>query len=244
MRAKADTVERMMNNINDIWFPQDDYVNAAGERSAKMKTLSSFLSEVEAGSTMEFVAFDNSLNGNAYETIWKTDLSWLKGNAGSTFVSHYNTTFVTTPFHSAFSDSFAYMCKGRKHWMMMSPTDALPTVRFYGHVYTTMKNCNHREDIRKEFMKLVITEEDDLFYFPPYWAHSVKTDVGNTVMLNYRKFDLPGLLKRDWIVGLFTMFGMAHYMSFFSKFDPDEVTYIYTTGKSPKVGVHKTKFFE
>lgn len=196
-----------------------------------MSSLGALLKEYDLGPSLKFTAFDTSLTGKEYSTLWGTDISFLNGRAGSTFLSNYNTTFITTAMHSAWWDSFGYQCAGTKHWKVLTPEDAFPTVRLH-HVFTFMKDCNHRDDIAARTLH-VITTPDDLFYFPPFWSHSVKTEKGLSVLLNYRKLAVHAILRENLQIGMITWVGMWYYALFHGSWDPDEVIYYYVHGKRP-----------
>lgn len=178
-----------------------------------------------------------------YENLWGIDMSFIQGKAGSTFLSKFNQTFITTPLHAAFWDSYGYQCQGHKHWKLMTPEDALPTVRFHT-IFTVMKGCNNRPDIEEHFLT-VDTYADDLFYFPPYWAHSVRTEQGLSVLLNYRKLDFPKIIVDNPALAFLVGTGLVFYKLFHDSWDPDEVTYYYLFGKQPnlKGGNSRSKDF-
>jgi hypothetical protein len=180
---------------------------------------------------MKYTSFDPTLTGSVYEDLWGMDLTWLKGKAGSTFMSNYNRTVLTTPFHSAFWESFGYQCEGTKRWFMLTPEDALPVVRLH-NIFTQMKDCNGRADV-EAFTFPTRTDPDTMFYFPPYWAHSVETRDGLSVLLNYRALGLKRILKENPYVGALTLSSLVYYGTFFGSWDPDEVAFYYKTGKEP-----------
>jgi hypothetical protein len=194
-------------------------------------SLHSLLDEYEGGHSLKYTSFDPTLTGTAYETLWGMDLSWLNGRAGSTFLSNYNRTVMTTPFHAAFWESFGYQCEGTKRWIMMTPEDALPTVRIH-NIFTQMKDCNNRKDI-EAFTFSTRSDPDTLFYFPPYWAHSVETRKGLSVLLNYRSMNLQRIVRDNVFVGILTWSSLMYYGAFFFSWDPDEVAHFYRYGVVP-----------
>jgi hypothetical protein len=219
---------------NDSWFPTEDWISHGGARKAYHGSLGELLTEYDQGPSIKYTAFDNSLNGDAFQTIWGIDVSFLNGKAGTTFLSNYDKTITTAPYHSAFWDSFGYQCEGYKHWKMLTPEDALPTVRFMT-VFTAMKNCDGRKDLEEKSFD-VFTPADTMFYFPPYWAHSVQTYPGISVLLNFRSMALKQIFQDNFFTGLTTLTGLIYYRIFYESWDPEEITYFYTTGKIPQVG--------
>ncbi len=205
---------------------------AIAKLSSKRDSLKSLLNEYKEGYSMKFTAFDPSLNSSAYEALYGMKLDWLKnGKAGSTFLSNYNRTILTTPFHSAFSESFGYQCEGTKHWHLLTPEDAFPTVRYH-NIFTHMKDCNERKDI----LPLIFTThttKDTMFYFPPFWAHSVETERGLSVLLNYRAMDIKRIFHDNFKIGLLCLTSFFYYGTFFRAWDPDEISYFYRTGIVP-----------
>ena len=232
IRAKVNSPEIMKNK--DRWFGsgQTEMHILAKNRPATEMGLGAILNEYEEGHSMKFTAFDNSLDEKVYAKVWDFDLSWINGMLGSTFLSNYNTTFVTTPFHSAFWDSLAYQCVGTKTWKMLTPDDALPTVRFFGAGFTYMAQCDDFPGL-SELTFDVVSGPDTMYYFPPYWAHAVQTQAGQSVLLNFRAIDVAGIIKNDFLVGLHTLVGVNIYRMLFPGYDPDEVTYYYLTGEVP-----------
>ncbi len=91
------------------------------------------------------------------------------------------------PHLSAFTESFAYQCEGIKRWNVMTPENA------YHNLYTAMKDCNGRKDIEALTFD-VYTTKDSMLYFPPFWAHSVETEHGLSVLLNYRALDIKRII--------------------------------------------------
>lgn len=73
--------------------------------------LKDLLDEYNEGHSMKFTAFDPSLHVSTYANLWGTDLGWLLGVSGTTFLSNYNRTVITAPYHSAFWESFAYQVR-------------------------------------------------------------------------------------------------------------------------------------
>ncbi len=214
--------------------------SAIGKRATKSRTLMSLLEEYKHGFSMNFVTFDASLKTANFEDLYGMGLGWLrKGRVGSTFLSNFNRTFYTTPFHSAFTESFAYQCEGTKRWNVMTPEDAFPTVRYH-NLYTAMKDCNGRKDIEALTFD-VYTTKDSMFYFPPFWAHSVETERGLSVLLNYRGLNIRRLLWESPKVGIITVTSILYHMVFFLKWDPDEITYYYLTGIKPHLTGAKMK---
>jgi hypothetical protein len=228
VRVKENREEWMHS---DNWFPSEEYAKRGGEQKTSRANLKQLLDEYESGPSYKFMAFENTLDANNYQDIWGIDMSFLDGKAGTTFMSHYNTTSITTPMHSAFWDSFAYQCEGKKRWKLMTPEDALPTVRFHS-VFTVMKSCDRDDVIKMTFD--VEVGPDTMFYFPPYWAHSVETEKGTSILLNYRSLKLLKMTWHNPLLGFYTFTGLIYYKFFFDLLDPEEVLYYYTHGKMPE----------
>ena len=161
---------------------------------------------------------------------------------GSTFLSSYNETVVTAPMHSAFWDSFAYQCVGRKLWRMLTPDDLLPMMRFL-HAFSVVKNCNNRQDLL-DLTREVTTEPDSLFYFPPHWGHSVRTDSGTSVLLNYRMADVSTgrrLFNIHPLLPVHTGASVGMLKFIFPHLDPEAVTAYYDTGRMPSTHTRNKK---
>ena len=202
-------------------------------RDAVKQSLKSLLEEYEQGYSQKFIHFDATFTIAEYERLWDTDLSWLRGTSSSSFLSNYNRTIHSTPFHSAFTESIAYQCEGTKKWFLMTPEDALPTHRIM-NLFTVMKDCNGRKDL----LDLVFsfdTTPDTMFYFPPYWAHSVETKQGYSSMFNYRIVDIARTFRNNPMTGIHAFSGLWWYGFFFKNYEPDEVAHYYRTGSFPVV---------
>ncbi len=233
--------------INDIFllYVRDNFFQGLSTLAAKRSSLLGLLNEYKEGFSKKFIAFDPSLKGGNFEELYGISLAFLKnGKAGSSFISNYNRTLLTTPIHSALVDSFAYQCEGAKTWHLMTPEDALPTVRYHNG-YTDMKDCNDREDIRK-LVFTTYTPRDTMFYFPPFWAHGVVTEKGLSVLLNYRAMDIKRLFREDWKRGVMVFCSVMYFRFFFPTWDPPEISYYYHTGKIPAVtgGELRTGWFK
>ncbi len=217
-----------------LCWNRNDFLYSAKQRKTERSTLKGLLDEYNQTHSKKFTAFDPTLTAVDYEMLWGTNLNWLRGATGSTFLSNYNRTVHTTPFHSAFFESYGYQCEGTKRWLMMTPEDALPTVRLHT-IFTSMKQCENREDI-KNLTFWTRSDPDTMFYFPPFWAHSVETQKGLSILLNYRAINVRRILKDNFMLGVLTMAGLAQYLTVFNSWDPDEVNYYFLTGKDPASG--------
>eukprot|EP00494_Astrolonche_serrata_P023556 UN23814 len=110
------------------------------------------------------------------------------------FIRHTEISFVSTPMHAAFFDSFVYQSSGSKFWMFQNPDDSMATACILS--FTGMyRDCNFK-DINKHILYNITINEDEMLYFPPFWAHSVIT-IGApkpNLMFNVRRFpNMPKL---------------------------------------------------
>ncbi len=224
----------IINNLSFLFFIRGNYSQESAAVAAKQSSLLGLLNEYKEGFSKKFTSFDQSLNGANFEELYGISLAFIKnGKFGGTFLSNYNRTVLTTPFHSALVDSFAYQCEGAKTWYLMTPEDSLPTVRYH-NAYTDMKDCNDREDVGK-LVFAADAPKDTMFYFPPFWAHSVVTEKGLSVLLNYRAMDMKRLIREDWKRAAMIIASVFYNKLFFPTWDPPEISYYYHTGKVPSV---------
>lgn len=211
------------------WF-EEDHVASSANVKGDIVPLGDILKELKSENcTRKHLSFDRSLL-DSYKDIYGYDLQWLGGISASNFMSNYNSTMVTSPMHSAMFDSFAYQCVGRKTWRFLPPADNMKTVLFFGTGFTLSQNCNNRPDILKRTIEVVV-DADSMLYFPPYWGHSVRTDKGLSVLLNYRKLDVLGMLRRgDVMLALHSVIGILLQVTYFVGRDAPEIAHYYTKG--------------
>ena len=221
----------------DQWFPRGTklYVDNAGQRKQEMYPFGDMLRDFDNGDDSSYLSFENSFTTD-YGELWGFDLSWLNGYHSSNFISNFNRSFVTTAFHSALWESFGYQCVGTKTWRFMSPEDSLPTVRLFGTGWTHMHNCNNHplydpNTNRSAIGTDEVVSEDSLLYFPPYWAHSVHTTKGLSVLLNYRSLDFMSMLRSEPKYWFMTVLSVGLGLTYFRDYDPDETAYFYYTGQ-------------
>lgn len=218
----------------DLWFEVDSVENVAN-LTADITTLGSILKELsEQEHSRKHLSFDRSLIGS-YGDIWGYDLSWIGGVSASNFMSNYNETIVTSPFHSAMFDSFGYQCVGSKTWRFLQPSDNVATMEFFGTGFSISQDCNNREDVIARTIEETI-DADTMLYFPPFWGHGVRTTKGLSILLNYRKIDMLSIAKRDgFMLALHTLASTVLHVTLFVGRDGSEIRYFYEKGEFPDI---------
>lgn len=244
MKVAEDRVNtvRVKDNWDEIyekredWFYSDNFVGITSAVSTIMP-LQDLLDEVLSQPSRNHLSFERSLI-TSYEDIWGFNMTWMKGISSSNFISHYNQTVVTSPFHSALWDSVAYQCEGTKRWYFLHPEDNFATIRFFGTGFSSSQNCNGRKDVQSRMID-VTTGSDSLMYFPPYWAHGVQTEKGLSILLNYRILNLRRMLFREPFLAIHSFFGLILHGTFFRGWDPPEIQYFYRYGALPDMSMGK-----
>jgi hypothetical protein len=209
------------------------------EKNTKKYEIHDFLELISKNDSLLFTSFENSFANNDYMNFYGSDLTYLNSKFTNTFISNYNESFITTPMHNAMVESYAYQCEGTKIWQMMTPNDVKYIYRLL-YTYGIIKNCNDRNDIIKLIFN-VTTTKDTLFYFPPFWAHSVYTEKGLSILFNLRGFNVKKIFKSNFLLGLNTMSSIIYHSLFFINYDPDELFYYFSTGNKPKLTDHSIK---
>jgi hypothetical protein len=96
-------------------------------------------------------------------------------------------------------------------------------------MFCAMGPCD-REDILDLTFDVTVGP-DTLYYIPPYFAHSVETTKGLSILFNYRAFDFKRMFKNHPWTAIHTVLSGLNYKLFFNHMDPEEVAYYYFNGE-------------
>jgi len=216
--VKVKMWERNRSEVN--WW--SDRTDREWAPAPKVMPLEEFLSTLMAGPAEEFTSFENSLV-DSYSYVWGHNLTWIKGMASSNFLAHFPRTMISTPFHSALWDSLAYQCVGTKEWRFMAPHNSFQTVHIFGTGWTRHLDCNGRDDVDATITFSEVVGPDTLIYFPPWWAHSVRSEKGLNILLNYRRADIRGMFGQDFLRAAFNVLGSILAKTAYKGYDPPDV---------------------
>ena len=215
----------------DLWY-DDGKPHTNSSTQFDEMPLKELLAELMTGASTKHISFERSMGVSTYDSVWGFDLKWLKGMSSSNFMSHYNATVVTSPMHSAMWESFAFQCKGTKVWRFLQPQDNYATMSYFLTGFTFTQNCNARPDVDARTTEVTVGP-GELLYFPPYWAHSVQTTAGLSILMNYRSLDLGSLFWRSPALAVHTVTALLFHMAFFTGRDPVEIHHYYEKGAFP-----------